>query len=306
MLYRSLKGTGTNMAIVTKITMPTVRQGFMWNGQLVFLGNASLQVAEFFVNFVENSIPNHLNASMWVTPAFLPPANGSAAIPIFTVQAFDLSGAPSEGVVPDVFQPLFALPNLIQNITTVGPVSNVTELVEALLPVGFFEYYTTWSSGLSATLLDQSAQLFFEGFQSIANEGNLASMTYQHISLPAIKAMRTRGGSPIGVERLTDPFQISFVGSAFSDPSSLNAIINISNNIKAESVFMAEGLGVALEYEYTNYASECQFPMRSYGSENYEFIVQAAKQFDPTGVFQNLIAGGPKLEPAAPPMCFQS
>lgn len=50
--------------------------------------------------------------------------------------------------------------------------------------------------------------------------------------------------------------------------------------------------GTFLSYKYVNYASRDQDALASYGSGNIEKLKEAAKKFDPSGVFQDLQAGG--------------
>lgn len=60
----------------------------------------------------------------------------------------------------------------------------------------------------------------------------------------------------------------------------------------------AKSIGADNEYIYLNYADRSQNPLAGYGEENVEFMRMVAREYDPSGVFQNQVPGGFKLSSA--------
>lgn len=57
----------------------------------------------------------------------------------------------------------------------------------------------------------------------------------------------------------------------------------------------AKKIGKDNEFIYLDYAYKDQNPLGSYGKENVEKIMAAAKKYDPKGVFQKMVPGGFKI-----------
>lgn len=63
---------------------------------------------------------------------------------------------------------------------------------------------------------------------------------------------------------------------------------------------VADEMGLASGYKYTNYASQSQDPFAGYGQANKERLRLIAEKYDPNGVFQELSPGGFKVTKGAP------
>lgn len=53
--------------------------------------------------------------------------------------------------------------------------------------------------------------------------------------------------------------------------------------------------GTAVPFEFLNYASQFQDPIRSYGEDNKQKLQEVSKKYDPEGMFQKGVPGGFKL-----------
>ena len=49
-------------------------------------------------------------------------------------------------------------------------------------------------------------------------------------------------------------------------------------------------------YRYLNYCAEWQRPFEGYGKDNYQFLRQVSRKYDPEGLFQKGCVGGFKLD----------
>jgi hypothetical protein len=57
-----------------------------------------------------------------------------------------------------------------------------------------------------------------------------------------------------------------------------------------------KALGTSDEFLYMNFAGHFQDPLSTYGKENVDFMTSTARNYDPAGVFHNLVPGGFKLK----------
>lgn len=57
----------------------------------------------------------------------------------------------------------------------------------------------------------------------------------------------------------------------------------------------AQSIGEDNDYIYMNYAHNSQKPLRTYGEDNFQEILRAAKKYDPNGIFQDQMPGGFKV-----------
>ncbi|KAK1512434.1 FAD binding domain-containing protein, partial [Colletotrichum costaricense] len=69
---------------------------------------------------------------------------------------------------------------------------------------------------------------------------------------------------------------------------------------RRENHQVADEIGLASGYKYTNYASQFQDPFAGYGQANKERLRSIAEKHDPSGVFQELSPGGFKVTKGAP------
>jgi FAD/FMN-containing dehydrogenase len=61
----------------------------------------------------------------------------------------------------------------------------------------------------------------------------------------------------------------------------------------------AVSIGARISYLYLDYADKSQSPLASYGRENVEKLMAAAKKYDPKQTFQKNVPGGFKISKEA-------
>lgn len=58
---------------------------------------------------------------------------------------------------------------------------------------------------------------------------------------------------------------------------------------------IAAAKGTGHRYRYLNYCAEWQRPFEGYGGENWRFLREVSRNYDPKGLFQRGCVGGFKL-----------
>lgn len=101
----------------------------------------------------------------------------------------------------------------------------------------------------------------------------------------------------LGVERMT--FDAALLVFAFIQVDTWEQAQAIMPGFKAgfdELEAYAASLGGAVEFKYGNYCDGLtQDPLATYGETNIQRMREAAKKYDPTGVFQTRVPGGYKI-----------
>lgn len=106
--------------------------------------------------------------------------------------------------------------------------------------------------------------------------------------------MKKNGGNPLGIAD-SPPLMLYFFSGRWDDAADDQVVYDLTKRVAAKWKAETQKHGLASDYLYLNYASRFQDPISSYGASNKARLVKIAKQYDPTGAFQELMPGGFKL-----------
>ncbi|KAL4928796.1 uncharacterized protein BDV17DRAFT_291423 [Aspergillus undulatus] len=74
-----------------------------------------------------------------------------------------------------------------------------------------------------------------------------------------------------------------------------NLFHELARSAREELDDYAEAMGAYNEYVCLNYADRTQNPLWGYGPDNLAFLKRVSEEYDPEGVFQELVPGGFKI-----------
>ncbi|KAI2634996.1 FAD-binding domain-containing protein [Hypomontagnella submonticulosa] len=108
---------------------------------------------------------------------------------------------------------------------------------------------------------------------------------------------QAQGGNVFGIENLTGGDCVNLLLGVEVDSLELmkSAVEPAAKTMFANIKEHAASLGKDVDFLYLNYCAEWQNPLATYGVENIKLMKEAAKKYDPTGVFQDRIPGGFKI-----------
>lgn len=123
----------------------------------------------------------------------------------------------------------------------------------------------------------------------------LSGFNFQILSSHALEQTERRGGNPLGLKKEDGPLVIVNLTPKWEDPADDAEIFARTQQFIADAVKLAKEMDVWHQYVYLNYAAKEQNVLAAYGEENEARLKSIAKEYDPEGVFQELLPGGHKL-----------
>ncbi|OAX82988.1 hypothetical protein ACJ72_02668 [Emergomyces africanus] len=291
-LYWALRGGGNNFGIVTRFDLAAYPAGELWAGSRIYLAEDSTRksLLDAVVKF-GNDWPSDPKAALICNFAY---AQGMfvAAINLEYTKAVEN---------PPIFDSFKAIPPMMETLG-MKSLSNVTLEFKESNPSGLRQNYWTVTVNLDIEMLTFVVDSYMAGVDPIKNvAGIVPALTLQAITPDIISKMSKNGGNALGLKSCGGPLLLALVNVMWADKADdeavLKAISGIINAIKTE----AKKRGKLNRFIYMNYASQFQNVVESYGPAYQKRLMQVARRYDPSRVFQKLQPGYFKLTGAPDP-----
>ncbi|KFY92624.1 hypothetical protein V500_04121 [Pseudogymnoascus sp. VKM F-4518 (FW-2643)] len=282
-LYKTLRGSGANLGIVTSFSLDTIPYTGMYGGHRIFEPSQSEDVMRAFLKYGENiqkdpkafvilAITTDEEQWVWATGMYY---------------CDKLVDAPA-------FSDIKAIPAVLDD----SQVQEQTDLIETMAssyPCSIHNTFWVLSTKPDAHILRYMAKAWAEEMDHVREvEGMKAQLAIQYFSDGVIKGGTRRGGNALG-SSIEEPFIMYNAepqwARAEDTPRVLAAVEAAFRRTEAE----AKRRAVLVDYLYSNYASQYQDPFGSYSQEARVFVKRTADKYDPDGVFQQLRGAGFKL-----------
>ncbi|OJI96570.1 hypothetical protein ASPVEDRAFT_35958 [Aspergillus versicolor CBS 583.65] len=273
-LFWALKGGGSNLGIVTKIEMATIPNK-IWAQASVYQPTAYDQLMKALVQYHDIIETDDQATLIW--------HQTSQAILLVYVYC-----SPVEK--PAAFAPFYDIPSVMDLVPSA--LRTIYDLIQALADVNspepMLHDFRTMSSRPSLTVYKAIEEARREQLSALADlEDVVLTTVFQPMSS---LAMKQSANSPLGLDPVGQQWFLAT--GDYKNPNHESRVREALKKIVDVAEETAKGEGTFLSYKYVNYASRDQDALASYGSGNIEKLKEAAKKFDPSGVFQDLQAGG--------------
>ncbi|KAI7490013.1 hypothetical protein KC351_g913 [Hortaea werneckii] len=288
-LYYALRGGGNNFGIVTRFDLYTYPQGMMWGGSRVYPINETDTILNALNDFAYNA-PSDPDAALIVAFAYAEQLGGYLI-------AADLEYAKPEAN-PPIFD-AFKNASYISDTTKVVSLPDLTLEFNSSNPGGLRETYWTATYQVDRQLLQYMVAEYQTQTDTILDVAGLGpSFVLQIITADELKYMARNGGNALGLSSEEGPLLLLNIAFWWNEASDDARVLQACQNIVDNTLAYAAERGLAKEYLYMNYASQYQKVVPSYGAANHAKLVQVARKYDPSGVFQRLQPGYFKLDGA--------
>lgn len=287
-LYWALRGGGNNFGIVTRFDLATYPVEELWAGSQIYVvdDRTRKSLLAAVVKFADEW-PSDPRAALICNFAY---AQG------MFVAAVDVEYTkPVEN--PPIFDTFKAIPAM-RDTMGIKSQSNVTLEFKASNPNGLRESYWTITVKLDIEMITFVADSYMAGIDPIKNvAGIFPALTLQVISPGMIAKMSKNGGNALGLKSSEGPLLLVLVNVMWADRADDEAVLKVVSDIINAVKYEAESSKKLNKFIYMNYASQFQSVFESYGSASYERLLQVARRYDPSRVFQELQPGYFKLTP---------
>ncbi|KAI7220162.1 hypothetical protein KC333_g2543 [Hortaea werneckii] len=289
-LYYALRGGGNNFGVITRFDLYTYPQGMMWGGSRAYPINETDTILNALVDYAYDA-PSDPDAALIVAFAFAEQLGGY------------LIAADLEYAKPKANPPIF---DVFQNASYISDTTKVVSLPDLTLefnssnPGGLRETYWTATYKVDLDLLQYMVKEYQTQTNKILDVAGLEpSFVLQIITTDELNHMARNGGNALGLsEEEGGPLLLLNIAFWWKDSADDERVLQTCQTILDNTVAYAGERDLAKAYRYMNYASQYQSVVPSYGATNHARLVEIARKYDPSGVFQRLQPGYFKLDGA--------
>ncbi|KAK5954419.1 hypothetical protein OHC33_004141 [Knufia fluminis] len=282
-LYWALRGGGNNFGIVISYTYPAIERNDVWGGSRAYMADQWPAVISAYISGAKAE-DEHFNQII----SF---ARASDTLRIANAQIY--YSLPEPG---DVVEPYLAIPNNLSDTYGTKTVSELAIELSQDSPNGDRQIWHIQAAQIDEELFTSLVDIFDSEVDAVYDQVNAfaPAMVCQHIDRNILSHMKKNGGNPLGIAD-SPPLMLYFFSGRWDDAADDQVVYDLTKRVAAKWKAETQKHGLASDYLYLNYASRFQDPISSYGASNKARLVKIAKQYDPTGVFQELMPGGFKL-----------
>ncbi|KAK1853688.1 6-hydroxy-d-nicotine oxidase [Colletotrichum chrysophilum] len=285
-LYWALRGGASNFGIVTKFTFDAYEQGKLWTGQLEYDSAANTSSITAFVNWGDQLVatdPKSFSVLLWDYNKDAPPT-GTAILTHADTFA--------DNKHPAVFDGFYSAEP--SNITETNAYH--AEIADGLVFPGGVTRNSFWTTSfvLDAGMMQTAFEIWREEAKAIEDIAT-QQLQLQIFTRAEFEFAKRNGGNPTSFAEQERPLGFLNIIAMWKNAEDDKIVYATQQRIEDRVNAAAREMGLYNGFKYTNYASQFQDPFTSYGAENKARLLKIAKDYDPNGVFQNLVSGGFKL-----------
>lgn len=287
-LYKGLRGGAGNLGIVTTFHVRAHPYTGMFAGHKAFDNRYGDEATKAFIDI--GRISDHEDRKCFYLLSLNADNN---------VWQWGATVAYCDAIVnPPCLQASNDIPSIVDDCKLRHQTESVIQL-QAQYPVWLQCGIWTFATQVDLKTLRICCEIWKEEMKPVIDEveGFMPILAVQYMSAAVIENAGRDGGNVTGLAG-TRPFILYN-----SEPRWSNARDNTRVSIGINKAFQrmsveARRLGTNHEYRYSNYASEYQDPISSYGVGPNEFLCKVSRKYDPDGILQTLRSSGFNLSGA--------
>ncbi|KUI57762.1 Bifunctional solanapyrone synthase [Cytospora mali] len=289
-LFRVLKGGGNNFGIVTRFDMIAFPAHDVWDGSIIHNISETDAVIDALVKFT-----NTLDVARNPEAHYLTIWTHSPEMEDISIASnlTHLDGVPNHDSLKDIL----AIPGQ----RTLRKRSMATKVVESLTPSNKYDIWLTINFRNDAHIARKCIDVLLDlvdhiKTEHISDNNFVAFSVLQPLPRSFARHSAARGGNMLGIDHIQDNAIILMTAIEVETWELAQAIFPKFKAGIDEIEAYAASLGGAIEFLYGNYCDGSQDPIATYGEKNIKKMREAAKKYDPTGVFQTRMPGGFKIK----------
>ncbi|KAF2495883.1 FAD binding domain protein [Lophium mytilinum] len=299
-LWRALKGGSNNFGIVTRFTARSFPSTKIWSGFLYMPSFQSGKVLAAFHEGVERASSGDANTR--------PDNHATGPLACFSyIQALGLkiisvnlvyTKLPENEKKWPVYWKTSPFSYFWRFWSTckIRTLTSATDEMNTLNPPGRRQVFATTTIKNDPATVTAAHAAYCDAIVPL-RRAKIKGLVWTLVLQPILPEwVRLGDPNPMGLHDTNDPLVIvSFTVNWDESPDDELVKTTTRRTIEQiEAVAAANGTGHP--FRYLNYCAEWQKPFEGYGKENWEFLRQVSREYDPEGLFQRGCVGGFKLD----------
>ncbi|TVY34568.1 Bifunctional solanapyrone synthase [Lachnellula occidentalis] len=301
-LWRALKGGSSNFGIVTSFTARSFPCGMIWSG---FLYLPSFQATKTLAAFHECVKRAGASFDNNTTTASDDHAAGPIAcfsyvqqlgIQAISVNLVHTSPQPNEKKWPlywreSPFKPLFRF----WSTCKIRTLTSATDEMNSLNPPGRRQVFATTTIKNDLATITQVHTAYQDAIASL-RPVNVKGLVWTLVLQPIVPDWVKKGdANPMGLHDCTENLVMVSFTVNWNEAQHDDFVKTTTRRTIEQMESIASANKTGHRWRYLNYCAEWQKPFEGYGEENWRFLQDVSRKYDPDGLFQKGCLGGFKL-----------
>jgi hypothetical protein len=173
--------------------------------------------------------------------------------------------------------------------------TSATDELNSLSPYGLRQLFATTTIKNDPATIAAAHAAYKDGISSL---NRVKGMAWTFVLQPFLPEwMRKGDANPMGFNNGDDgPLVLIGFTNNWDDARDDDYVKSVTRRVIEQIDAAAAANGTGHIYRYLNYCAEWQRPFESYGEENWRFMKEVSKKYDPDQLFQKGCIGGFKLD----------
>jgi len=299
-LWRALKGGSNNFGIVTRFTTRSFPSTKIWSGFLYLPAFQATKVLAAFHQCVSKADTG--NSSTSYDKYAAGPIACFSYIQKLGVQAIAVNLVYTKSPENENKWPVcwrtssFGTLWRLWSTCKLRTLTSATDEMNALNPPGRRQVFATTTIKNDPTTLAAAHAAYYNSIASMRHV-NVKGLVWTLVLQPLLPEWARKGDpNPLGLHDNTHEPLVIVSFTVNWDERGNDEFVKTTTRHAIEQIdAVATAHKTAHPYRYLNYCAEWQTPFEGYGEENWRFLRQVSRKYDPEGLFQTGCVGGFKL-----------
>ncbi|GKZ55691.1 hypothetical protein AnigIFM49718_000774 [Aspergillus niger] len=297
----ALRGGGANFGVVTGFNLRTFPQGPIYGGSIYHsIETIDAQIRAFAELADPKARPSSYDEYASLITSFGFAGGQGAAVVNSVVYTGELEEPGNDGITPPpaVYKALFDIPQLFSTMR-VAPMHEVAIEQGSFSQSGKRQLSVVATHDVTLPMLNATYLRWNSSLEAVRDiPGIVWSISLEPLP-PAIYARAPPDHNVMGLSSTEHPERslvVTLLSATWDDAADDSRVEEAAKVLFSGIESDAHALDAYHPFVYLNYAAQWQDPIASYGPEVIERLRRISREVDPTGVFQNMVPGGFKIQ----------
>ncbi|GLA33505.1 hypothetical protein AnigIFM63309_000332 [Aspergillus niger] len=295
----ALRGGGANFGVVTGFNLRIFPQGPIYGGSIYHSTETVDAQLRAFAELADPKESSYDDYASLITSFGFAGGQGAAVVNS-VVYTGELEEPGDDGITPPpaVYKALFDIPQLFSTMRA-APMHEVAIEQGSFSQSGKRQLSVVATHDVTLPMLNATYLRWNSSLEAVRDiPGIVWSISLEPLP-PAIYAGAPPDHNVMGLSSTEHPVRslvVTLLSATWDDAADDARVEEAAKVLFSGIESDAHALDAYHPFVYLNYAAQWQDPIASYGPESIERLRRIRREVDPTGVFQNMVPGGFKIQ----------